>query len=290
MDRIREKSISIVKEMQPVVLEQQRAEKKDWKFFGEYISFPVNGQERKIYYFASGQEKAPTYFDIHGGGFAWGSIEDGNFYCHELSKELNMNVYSLDYPLSPNAVYPTQIDYLMETIQYMVQHADKFGIDSQKLYIGGRSAGGNLAAVLCLRTINQKNWKFRAQVLDHPWLDLKESIPDEERFIPEGFNMMDNLRCLGRAYADGIQRETIDCSPISADNSTLAQLPPTIIQTCERDSLRNDGDLYARLLKTAGVHVIHRVAQNVGHGFTEQEGTEAEEGRTWLINALKFFM
>lgn len=290
MDKERQKAISVVKKMQPAVMEQLKSEKADWTYYGKHITFSVNGQERTIYHFSSGKEAAPVYFDIHGGGFAWGTIEDGNFYCHELAKTLKMNVYSLDYPLSPDNVYPSQLDYLIETINYMVTHPEKFGIDPQKIFVGGRSAGGNLAAALCLRTINQKNWSFRAQVLDHPWLDLKELIPDEERFIPEGINMMDNLRCLGRAYASAKQRETADCSPIAADKDMITLLPPAVIQTCEMDSLRNDGDMYAKILKEAGVQVIHRVAPKVGHGFTEHNTPSAEDGRKWLIKSLISFL
>ena len=67
----------------------------------------------------------------------------------------------------------------------------------------------------------------------------------------------------------------------------LHGLPPAIIQSCERDSLRPEGDLYAEQLTKAGVPVIHHCMKGAMHGFTEAEEELNEAGRQWLIAQLK---
>lgn len=287
MEHKRELAKKAVGEMKPNVMETLLAAKEGWTYYGEPMSVVVKGIERTMYFFSSGKGTAPAYFDIHGGGFAWGTKEDCNFYGHELAEQLGMNVYSLDYPLSPEHVYPSQLEYLLETIDYMVQNSEKYGIDPDRVIVGGRSAGANLAAALSIRARNQTAWKFSAQVLDHPWLDIKGMIPDSERYMPEGMNFMDSLRLLGSAYASDEEKEHMDCSPILAGKDVLCQVAPAVIQTCEYDSLRNDGDVYAIKLQEAGNRVIHRVAPEATHGYTEENHSKAEEGRQWLITALK---
>ena len=277
-----------IRQIKPGVMQTMAEAKKSWTLHGKLMRFSVGGVERTVRAYDPGFDGAPAYFDIHGGGFAWGSLEDGNFYCHELAQELGMKVYSLDYPLSPDAVYPSQLDYLTDTIDYMLQNADSFGFDPKRLTIGGRSAGGNLAASLCIRNLDRPGWSFRAQVLDHPWLDLAGVIPEEARYIPEGMRFLtESLEKLAETYADDEQRRHTDVSPVLAGRETLSRLPAAIIQTANLDSLSNDGDLYAQQLREAGVRVIHRQAQNVGHGFTEEDNEAAEEGRQWLIQSLR---
>lgn len=274
MEQKREIAKNAVSGIKPNVMETLLAAKEGWTYYGEPMSVFVKGSER------------PVYFDIHGGGFAWGTKEDCNFFGHELSEQLGMNVYSLDYPLSPENVYPSQLEYLLETIDYMVQNSEKYGIDRKRIFVGGRSVGANLAAALCIRTRNQTTWKFSAQVLDHPWLDIKGIIPDSQRFIQEEMNFMELLRLLGSVYASDEEKDNLDCSPILAGKEVLCAVAPAVIQTCEYDSLRNDGDVYAMKLREAGNRVIHRVAPEAAHGFTEENNPKAKEGRQWLINAL----
>lgn len=268
----------------PMVVAQQKAAQSSWMLYGEKVHFDVNGTEKQAMFYSSGREDAPVYFDIHGGGFAWGTIVDGNYYCHQLAQELGMNVYSLEYPLSPENFYPSQLEELEETITFILSHPARFHICADSPAIGGRSAGGNLAAALCIR---MKDVQFRFQVLDHPWLDLAGVIPRSERYITQGFNLVDALVGMAAVYADADQRRREDVSPILADRETLAAVPPAVIQTCALDGLRNDGDRYAQLLREAGVKVIHHVMEDAQHGFSETDTEQGARGREWLIEAIR---
>jgi len=259
-------------------------------FKGKKIQFEVDGITRTAAYYSAEETIAPVYFDIHGGGFAWGTIFDGDEWCSLIAKEMGYHVFSLDYPLTPEIEYPGQLEYVYETILYICNHAKEYGVDPTSLFIGGRSAGGNLAAALCIYALMKGDISFKAQILDHPWLDLAGSISwdtrcKDETVLPEGLMKM---LALGYTESDNLNDGLV--SPIFADKELIKKLPRTVIQTAEIDSLEVEGSAYAKLLEENGVPVIARCAAGAHHGFTEDYTDQGEEGRKWLLSAFKKFM
>jgi acetyl esterase len=264
--------------------------KKGISFKGREIQFDIDGITRRVAYYSAGEKTAPVYFDIHGGGFAWGTVYDGDEWCDLIARKLGYHVFSLDYPLTPETEYPGQLEYLYDSILYICDHADEYGIDPASPVIGGRSAGGNLAAALCFYGIIRKEISFKAQILDHPWLDLAGSIAWDTRYkdesaLPEGL-----MKMLALGYTDPDKWKEGTVSPICADSDLIKQLPGTIIQTAEMDSLEVEGRAYARLLEENGVPVVFRCADGAHHGFTEDYTLQGEEGRNWLLSAFRKIM
>ena len=76
-------------------------------------------------------------------------------------------------------------------------------------------------------------------------------------------------------------------SPLMADN--LTGLPPTFLITCEFDVLRDDGILYARRLRDAGVKVTHMNYMTY-HGIlmTDEDFCPTDEMRHINSDILQF--
>lgn len=277
----------LLRQAKEQVLAQVRQKVANRHIHGELMVVEIEGEAHRMLHYASEKENPPVYFDIHGGGFVWGMMEEGDLLCHHINEQLGFEVYALDYPLGPDVRFPTALHDLYNTIDYLRRHAERYHFDPMKMVVGGRSAGGNLSAALCLLAKQRGAFQFACQVLDHPYLDLCHIIDDNLRYQAEGALAPQLMDELAAAYAEEEERRSCLCSPLNASLDELNGLPPAVIQTCELDSLRPDGDQYANKLRMAGVKTIHHCYPNVGHGFTELEGPEEINGQDWLIRSIQ---
>jgi acetyl esterase/lipase len=76
------------------------------------------------------------------------------------------------------------------------------------------------------------------------------------------------MKWFWNAYStDSKQRQEIYASPLLATPEQLNGLPPTLIQTAEKDVLRDEGEAYARKLDAAGVDVVAIRYNGMIHDF-----------------------
>lgn len=268
-------------------LENTRKRLEQRTLSGKLTEVEIHGKIHRLRRYDCGKAKAPVYFDIHGGGFCWGMMEEGDRFCQRVCEKLGYQVYALDYPLTPENRYPSALYWLYDTIQYLVEHAEEFCIDPEQMLVGGRSAGGNLSAALCLLAKQRQEFQFAGQILDHPYLDACGIIPDEERYLGPEALTLELMELLASTYASLEERKESLCSPLKASDEELRNLPPAVIQTCELDSLRPDGDRYAKRLGENGVEVIAHCYPLVPHSFTEVDGPEEERGQQWLMDGMQ---
>ena len=128
-------------------------------------------------------------------------------------------------------------------------------------------SGGGLAAAVALQARDLGSFTARLQVLGVPALDLASDLPTGAGMISP------SLRALVRRvyFPDPATRSEPYASPLLAPD--LAGLPPAIVLTGERDTLRRDGEAYARRLEEAGVPVVYDMTPGVDHYFlTEDPG------------------
>lgn len=261
------------------------------KLYGKLITVNINGRDVKMRHHSSGRKNAPVYIDIHGGGWAWGCIENGDHLRENFVRQLGIECYSVDYTLVPNAFYPTQVNELYEIVEYMHAHPEEFQIDPNRMIVGGRIAGGNLSAALCLMAKEKGSFQFMCQLLEYPAMDLTGTfVKHRDRYVEKPALPIWSLKLLIDSYASKKQQKEKFCSPLFATREELEGLPPTVIQTCEYDSVRLDGDLYAERLADAGVIVRHRCYPKAIHGFSEEETKEALDWQQYMIDFLKEYV
>ncbi|MEG1528567.1 MAG: alpha/beta hydrolase [Clostridia bacterium] len=97
-------------------------------------------------------QKLPLIVYIHGGYYTSGDKLTKEAYCRVIAQK-GYVVANINYLLSPEAVYPTQLIQVNDAIKFLLDNATKYNIDSDKIFIGGDSAGGHLSGQLgCLYT------------------------------------------------------------------------------------------------------------------------------------------
>ncbi len=101
-----------------------------------------------IYLPNEGKGPFPIIVAIHGGSFIKGDKRD--FQIVPMMEALNRGyaVVSINYRLSGEAKFPSQINDVKAAIRWIRANAEKYTLNSEKIAVWGDSAGGNLAALI----------------------------------------------------------------------------------------------------------------------------------------------
>jgi acetyl esterase/lipase len=227
----------------------------------------------------SSGEPLATYLDIHGGGFYMDSATRNDARNARLADALGVTVVSVEYRLAPEHPWPAAPDDCETAAVWLVEAGRKmFG--TERMLIGGASAGATLATTTLLR--------LRDRHLVHPILgavlqfgayDLSGQSPGGRLYADEWFI---------QAYAGHVPDRTHpDVSPLYGD---LRGLPPTLLLVGTLDVLLEDNLAMAARLSAAGNDVDLRVFPESMHGFTSHATSMAAAAldgvETWLASRL----
>ncbi|KAJ6787895.1 hypothetical protein PWT90_01878 [Aphanocladium album] len=119
-------------------------------FVTEYLPVFANRSVRTLVFKGkgkgTGRKLRPLHIDIHGGGFIGGVAEQDAQICALWAKETGAVVLSITYRFAPEHSFPTAIDDVDATVQWIKDNAEsRWGADPALLTISGLSAGGNMA-------------------------------------------------------------------------------------------------------------------------------------------------
>jgi acetyl esterase len=208
---------------------------------------------------------APCLVFFHGGGWVIGNLETHDVACRKLAVEGELIVISVDYRLAPEHKFPAAVEDAITATKWVAANAPQLGIDASRLSVGGDSAGGNLAAVVCLAARDGDGPKLAGQVLIYPATDFSRKHASHRE--PETSILLTHS-VIGWFLDHYMGRADINdwrASPARA--KTLKGLPPAYVLTAGADPLRDEGDEYAARLKDAGVAVTYRHFPGQFHGF-----------------------
>jgi acetyl esterase len=232
------------------------------------------GDTRVLLYRPAGQARGPlpVFVSLHGGGFVMGSADDDDVWCRRIADAVGCAVVSVDYRLAPEHKFPVALEECYDVVRWVCASAAELGVDPGRLAVGGHSAGGNLAAGLCLLAKERREFAVVFQVLDYPPLDLTVDpytvVTGDKLLTPE-------TREFFTACYVSSPEDTMNplLSPLLADD--LGGLPAALVITAEDDPIRGDGERYAARLEAAGVEVTYRMFAGCMHAFTHFGPEEA---------------
>jgi acetyl esterase len=207
----------------------------------------------------------PLIVYLHGGGFVLCDLDSHDACCRRLANGVGAIVVSVDYRLAPENRYPAALDDAWAATQWVAAHAAELGGDASRLVVAGDSAGGNLAAVVCMIARDRGGPAIAFQVLIYPVVDQRRKPSASHARSAPGVLTMDHMRWFTEQYLgpDGDRLDVL-VSPILGD---LSGLPPAHIVTGEIDPLCDEDEEFARLLRAAGVAATVRRYPNMFHGF-----------------------
>lgn len=200
-----------------------------------------------------------TYVHFHGGAFLMRYPEMDDFWCRYVVSTTGLNVVNVDFRAGPYVAYPVAQHECHDAAAHVADAGDP-------VVVGGFSSGGGLAASVCLQARDTGSFAPVLQVLGVPALDMATEVD------PQAPGMISPaLRGLVRRvyFPDVDRRREAYASPVLADD--LDGLPPAVILTAERDSLRPDGEQYAERLRAAGIDVLADCTPGGDHYFLSHD-------------------
>ena len=211
-------------------------------------------------------EILPALVYYHGGGWVIGDLDTHDVICRELANGSRCTVFSVEYRLAPEARFPAAVEDCIAATRYIAAHADKLGVDPKRIAVGGDSAGGNLAAVVCLDAREKRSPMPCFQLLIYPATDQRSGHASHERNA-EGYLLTRKVMNYFRGQYLPNEADWLDwrASPLLA--ASLAGLPPAHVITAGYDPLVDEGRAYAERLAGEGVKVQYREYPDMVHGF-----------------------
>ncbi|GAB2738776.1 alpha/beta hydrolase [Salinifilum aidingensis] len=214
----------------------------------------------------------PALLYLHGGGFVLGTLDGVDEACRAIAARSEWTVISLEYRLAPEHPYPAALEDAFDALAWLRGSAPESAIDPEAIAVGGDSAGGNLAAALCLQLRDLGLPVPAAQVLIYPAVDDAFSTPSWRQFADAPLLSAADARWLWGQYIGPERLGFVDQYAAPMKAASLQGLPPALVLTAEVDPLRDDAEVYAERLRCDGVRVTSVRHSGVFHGFfTEVE-------------------
>ena len=201
--------------------------------------------------------ETPVYLDIHGGGLVMG----GGAICQLMSRGQAllrpMITWAVDYRMPPKHPYPTPLDDCVAAYRRLLEERSP-----QDIFVGGGSAGGNLAAALMVRAKDEGLPLPAALLLITPELDLTES-GDTFCTLHGVDNVLKPLMETNLLYANGADLAHPYLSPLFGG---VTGFPPTYLQSGTRDLFLSNAVRMHRKLLAADVETELHVFEAMPHG------------------------
>lgn len=210
----------------------------------------------------------PAFIFVHGGGWILGDFPTHERFVRDLVADSGAVAVFVNYTPSPEARYPVAINEIYAATKWVAENGAQINVDGKRLAIAGNSVGGNMATVVALMAKAKGTPTLRSQVLFWPVTNANFENASYDEYANGHFLTKGMMKWFWDAYTtDPKQRQEIYTSPLLATPEQLKGLPPTLVQTAEKDVLRDEGEAYARKLDAAGVNVVVTRYNGMIHDF-----------------------
>jgi acetyl esterase/lipase len=215
------------------------------------------------------QQVKGAMLHIHGGGWMTGEPELTDLLNEALSEHLNLAIVSVDYRLAPEHPFPAGPDDCESAALWLVENAAvEYGTD--RLLIGGESAGAHLSALTLLRLRDRHGLaeRFFGANLVFGAYDLSGTPSSMGVGLESGTDLLDpeDMRFMVEQFTPSMttdQRRHPDISPLYAD---LQGMPPALFTVGTGDHLVDDTLFFADRWLLAGNQTEQLVYPDAPHG------------------------
>jgi acetyl esterase len=177
----------------------------------------------------------------------------------------------VDYSLSPEAQFPRALEECAAVVRFVSEHGAAWGLDPARIFVGGDSAGGNLALATALLLRDTGGPALAGVLANYPVSDSRFDTPSYQEFGAGGYGLStERMAFYWSVYVPhDIDRLHPLAAPLRAD---LTGLPPVMVLLAELDVLRSEGEALVAKLRASGVAVETETFAGTVHGFLRATG------------------
>lgn len=240
----------------------------------------------RIYQKTKDGSNRPVLFYIHGGGFFGGNMDVIEQLVKLVVEKFDIVAVSIEYRLAPENPYPCGHDDCYEGMKWIYENIKDFKGNPQEIFVGGDSAGGNLAQYCTTKSLEEKLNIIKGQILLYPtvnmggihdkytaWnLDKYEMNPKYRKAITLMMSMMGGDDGMTSMLTDILKTKDVLNKYLTPYSMDAVGLPPTLITVGEYDFLKVECLAYAKKLVDADVDVKTILYKGLGHAYGDNVG------------------
>ncbi len=229
----------------------------------------------------------PCLVYFHGGAFAVKAAAHHKDLAYRYAKGASCKVVFVEYRLAPKYPFPYGVEDCYASFIWAYENANALGIDKNRIAVGGDSAGGAIAAAVCLMARDRNSPPICFQMLVYPVTDERQTSESIKKYTDTPLWNSGLNREMWELYLrDGTGEHKEYASPMEAPSH--ANLPNAYVETAEFDCLCDEGIAYAEALKNAGAQIELNKTAGTIHGYEVAMKSEiTTENVARRINALR---
>lgn len=207
---------------------------------------------------------------LHGGGMIFSLEHLGHLYnlaVREYVATSGVPMFVVDYRVAPEHPHPTPVEDCYSALLWLAENASSLDVDPARIAVMGDSAGGGLAAGLCLLARDRGGPAIAQQLLIYPMLDDRTRTPDPQLLPFLTWTYDDNITGWESLLGDRAGTDATSPYAAPARAGDLSGLPDTYIDVGDLDIFRDEDITYARRLSDAGVPTELHLHSGCPHAF-----------------------
>ena len=213
------------------------------------------------------EKRVPGVLWVHGGGYQSGSAKD-IFATRALSLVVKFGAVLVapDYRLSKKHPYPAALHDCWAALLYLKEHAEELGVRSDQLMVGGESAGGCMAAALCMLARDRGEVNIAFQMPLYPMLDDRDTPSSADNHAPN-WNSKRNRKAWKRYLRAAYGTDLVPCYAAPARCEDYRGLPPCYTFVGDIEPFYCETVDYVRHLQEAGIEAAVDVYPDWFHAY-----------------------
>ena len=212
------------------------------------------------------KEKTAGILWIHGGGYITGMAR--MIYMSRainLVKKYGAVVVTPEYRLANEAPYPAALEDCYAALKYLKEHADELEVNSSQIMVGGESAGGGLAASLCMYARDKGEVNIAFQMPLYPMIDNLDTESSRDNHAPVWNTKRNHYGW--KKYLGELWGKEVPAYAAAARQTDYSNLPPAYTFVGDIEPFYCETLTYIDNLKAAGIEAKVDIYPKCFHAF-----------------------